>query len=258
MKEEKNIVKEQLRIRPLRIGFVKKDYIGNFDSNYEEYLTDFLNNSKFVEDNGNKKFHIISKQENGEYDVTNGIYALDYKLLIDSKTAENMSYYSETIEVDENGAVYYGMSKKIGNWIRYYFPNILKGLSKQDFEEINCSEKKNLNEIQKLVKDYIDKILKNKNILYFIPYNLFFEDEKMTKEEIVFVVDILSEGLKGFIDYRTSYIKDKDTYFCFISNNNIVFLKYDGILRLYDIVSIDTSKLYLKISDLSDSWAFQS
>lgn len=41
MKEEKNILKEQLRIRPLRIGFVKKDYIGNFDSNYEEYLTDF-------------------------------------------------------------------------------------------------------------------------------------------------------------------------------------------------------------------------
>lgn len=256
MKEEKYILKEQLRIRPLRIGFVKKDYIGNFDSNYEEYLTDFLNSSKFVEDNGNKKFHIISKQENGEYDVTNGIYALDYKLLIDSKTTENMSYYSETIEVDKNGVIYYGMSKKTGNWIRYYFPNILKGLSQMDFEQINCSEKKDLNEIQKLVKDYIDKILKNKNILYFIPYNLFFENKNMTKEEIVWVVDILSEGLKGFLDFRTSYIKDKDTYFGFISNRNIIFLKYDGILQLYDIVSIDKSKLYLKISDLSDSWDF--
>ena len=254
MKKEKNMLEEPLKIRPLKIGFVKKDYIGNFDSNYEEYLTEFLNNSKFVIDNGNKKFHIISKQENGEYDVTNGIYALDYKLLIDSKTAENMSYYSETISIDKNGEVSYGMSKKIGNWRRYYFPNILKGLSKKDFEKIESCDKKDLNEIQKLVKDYLDKVLKDKNILYFIPYNLFFDNKKMNQKEIKSVVDKLSEGLKGFIEYRISYIEDKDTYFCFISDKNMVFLKYENSLELYDIVPIEKSGLYLQIADISESW----
>lgn len=258
MKREKNMLKDQLRIKPLKIGFLKKDYIGNFNSNYEEYLTDFLNNSKFVKDNGNKKFYLIQKQENGEYDVTNDIYELDYKLLIDRKTTENLSYYSETIEVDSNGAICYGMSKKEGTWTRYHFLNILKGLSKQDFENIDCSKKETLSATKKLVKEYIDKILKNKNILYFIPYNVFFTDKNMNEKEMEIVVDILSDGLEGFINYRTSYIKDKDTFFCFISNNKIVFLKYDGILQLYDIVPTNVSEMYLKISDLSDNWSFES
>ena len=139
--------KKLLRIKPVKVEFIKKDFIENLEINYEEYLTEFINKSKFVDDNGVKKFKLIKKQSNGEYDITNGNYSLDYKLLIDSKTTEGMSYYSETISIDKDGAVTYGASKKTGKWRRYFFINILKGLSKKEIERIENSKRIELNEI---------------------------------------------------------------------------------------------------------------
>ena len=232
--------KEQLRIKPLKVGFIKKDFIENFETNYEEYLTEFINYSKFVFDNGNKKFKIIAKQSNGECDITNGQYTLDYKLLIDNKTIENMYYYSENITVHTDGVVSYSLSKK------------------SDFEKINTTEKDELNEVQKLVKNYINKIKKDKNILYFIPYNLYFKNRDMNTDMINSVVDMLYDGLNGFLEYRNSNTNNRDTYFSFVSNDNMIFLKYEGKLKLYDIVALKESKLYSKIEDLNDSWGFQN
>ena len=117
----KNNEPNELRIKTLEIGFVKKDFIENFETNYEYYLTEFINKSRFVKDKGNKKFAIIEKQSNGEPDITNEIYSMDYKLLVDNKTIENMFYYNETITVDKNGAVIYGASRKTGEWKNYIF-----------------------------------------------------------------------------------------------------------------------------------------
>lgn len=50
---------ENLCINYLKVSFIKKDFVENFETNYEEYLTEFINNSKFVIDNGNKKFRVI-------------------------------------------------------------------------------------------------------------------------------------------------------------------------------------------------------
>lgn len=246
----------ELRIKTLEIGFVKKDFIGNFKTNYEDYLTEFINKSRFVKDKGNKKFAIIEKQSNGESDITNGIYSMDYKLLVDKKTIENMFYYNETITVDKNGAIIYGASRKTGKWKKYIFINILKGLSENDIKNINNMPKSKLDNVQKLVKDYIRNIEKDKNILYFIPYNLYFKNQTMDIDKLQSVAKKLSEGLRGFMEYRLAYIKDKDTYFSFISNENIVFLKYENGLKIYDIVPLKESKLYLKIEDISDSWSF--
>lgn len=248
---------ELLRINPLKVGFVKKDFIENFETNYEEYLTEFINSSKFVIDNGNRKFRIIKKQSHGECDMTNDRYTMDYKLLIDNKTIENMNYYSENISVQSDGVVGYSASKKSGKYRIYILLNIFRTLTEEDIKNIEDTPRSDLTEIQKLVKDYISKIKKNKNVLYFIPYNLYFQDKKMDEKMLNSAVNKLSEGLKGFLEYRNTHIKDKDTYFSFVSSENIVFLKYDGKLKLYDIVSLKKSKLYLKIEDLSDSWGFQ-
>ena len=69
MIEKMNNKSENLiRIKPLEISFVKKDFVKNLETNYEQYLTEFINSSRFVTDNGNKKFRIIKKQAHGEYD----------------------------------------------------------------------------------------------------------------------------------------------------------------------------------------------
>lgn len=245
---------EDLFMKPLKVSFIKKDFVENFETNYEEYLTEFINRSKFVADNGNKEFTMIEKQSKGECDITNGLYTIDYKLLIDSKSIENMNYYSGNISVDRSGAVIYSVSKKNGKYKIYLFLNILKTLSNNDIQEIETTPRRDLTDTQKIVKDYINKIKKNKNMLYYIPYNIYFENRKMDRKMLNCVVDKLNEGLKGFLEYRNMHITNKDTYFCFISNENIVFLKYEKKLKLYDIVSLKNSKLYLEIEDINDIW----
>ena len=213
-----------------------------------------MNNSKFVKDKRNKKFSIIKQQSKGEYDITNGEYMLDFKVLSDSKTTENMSYYSCSVTIDnKTGVRMHGAGKRTGKWKKYYFINILKGLSKEEFEKIDNGLKSEMNEEKKLVKDYIKNIKKDKNIMYFIPYNMYFENEDMGIENLKLVVEELAEGLKGFIEYRKS-ITNKDTYFSFISNNNIIFLKYYKELKIYDVIPVEKSELFLKINDICDIW----
>ena len=153
--------------------------------------------------------------------------------------------------MDRNGVVIYSASKKNGIYKNYILINILKSLSKEDIEKISKSPKNQLDEFQKLVKDYIDNIRKNKNILYFVPYNLYFENKVMNNDILDLLVERLSEGLKGFLEYRISHIEKKDTYIGFISNKNIIFLKYDCKLKVYDKVPISESILFSRIKDLN-------
>ena len=90
-----------------------------------------------------------------------------------------------------------------------------------------------------------------------MPYNLYFENKTMNKKMLNLVINQLYDGLKGFFEYRESNINNKDTYISFISNENIIFLKYDVKLNLYDVISLEESKLYKKIEDISDSCFFQ-
>lgn len=180
---------------------------------------------------------------------------MDFKVLIDRNTAENTSYYSSSATVDKTtGVRIYGSGKRTGEWKKYYFINILKGLTKEDFENIDNTAKNEIDECEKLVKDYIKNIKKDKNIMCFIPYNMYFKNEDMNIDNLKLVVEQLAAGLKGFIEYRIS-ITNKDTYFAFISNNNIIFLKYDKQLKIYDVIPLKKSKKYLKIDDICDIWS---
>ena len=60
----------KINYRILKIPFMKKDFIENYNSNYEIYLNEFVNNSKFITDNGDFKFQLTECQSNNEPDIT--------------------------------------------------------------------------------------------------------------------------------------------------------------------------------------------
>ena len=76
--------------------------------------------------------------------------------------------------------------------------------------------KSKLDNVQKLVKDYIRNIEKDKNI-YFILYHIIciLKIKQWISISYNLLQKKLSEGLRGFMEYRLAYIKDKDTYFSF-------------------------------------------
>ncbi len=244
----------KLLLQPLETSFIRKNFIVNFDVNYEEYLTELINCSKFVTDYGNYKFNQIEEQSHNECDITNGIYSLDYKLLIDDKTMENLFFHSTNISIDENNVRSFYRSKKTGKWRRYILLTIFRNVTKQEIEKIDNSSLQDLDEFQKLIKKYIKNIKMDKNILYFIPYNFYFKNTTMSESILNYIGNELSIHLKGFFDYRKTYTNNKDTYMCFVSKENMVFFKYEEKLNLYDIVALEKSKLYCEVEDICDTW----
>lgn len=242
---------EKLMFNSLKTSFIKKDFIENYNSNYEEYLTEFINNSRFVDDYGNEEFIIIKAQSKGESDIKNKLYELDYKLLVDHKTMENLNYYSSNIRIDKNGARILSTSRKSGSWRRYFLTNIMKNMLGKDFLKLENQDFKELNEFDLLVKHYLNKISVDKNILYFLPYNFFYENTKVDNNTYLMLADKFSKDLKGFMEYRNKKTK-KDTYLCFIVKRNIIFLKYTDKFILYDVVSTEVSEKYEELIDIND------
>ena len=245
--------KLKLMFKNLGTSFIKKDFIKNYKSNYEEYLTELINNSKFVSDYGNEKFNRIKDQSKGQADIKNSEYELDYKLLIDSQTVRNLKYYSEKITIDKNGKRTFSASEKEGSWRRYFLTNIMKNFDVNDFHRIENESSSNLSEFEILVKNYLDKLSVNKNILYYLPYNFSFENTQMDESAYMEIAKRFTKDLRGALDYRYEHTK-KDTYLCFLSENNMVFLKYVDEFEIYDVVNVGHSPKYMELEDITTVW----
>lgn len=256
-------IEEKLRIKSLKIGMIKKDFIKNnirkiYD--YEQYILEFINCSKFVQDNGNKMFKSIShsEQNNGQADIDNGIYQIELKMLVDSKSIENMAYYSGGIYQDEKTKITMFTSSEYHNKkgnkedkeYKVYIPiKAFRGKKLEDYIKIENNIISD--EADKIIKPIIKNIKKNKNVLFYIPFNIYLEDQETSLENVVEIVKVVGKDLKGFIDYRNSKT-DKHTYFCFISGEYIVFIKCNNSdLEFYDLIKLSRSKLYNELQDIN-------
>lgn len=233
----------------LNISLIKKDYIENYDSNYEIYLNEFINNSKFVTDYGNKEFKLNIFQSKGEADSTNGVYDLEFKLFIDEETLNNKRYYSETITIDSNGARIYGESKKKG---KYLIVNLKKLLSRYSLKDINeIKNNNNPNKEESKIKNFIKKLEIDKNIVFFIPYEYYYDGNNVDEDTLGFLIEKFSKDYKVSILYRKKYT-NKDTYIAFFIKNYIVFTKVvDSKLIYYDKVNVNKSKTFVELYDIA-------
>lgn len=233
----------------LNISLIKKDYIENYDSNYEIYLNEFINNSKFVTDYGNKEFKLNIFQSEGEADSTNGDYDLEFKLFIDEETLNNKRNYSETITIDSNGARIYGESKKKG---KYLIVNLKKLLSRYSLKDINEIKNNNHpNKEESKIKNFIKKLEIDKNIVFLIPYEYYYDGNNVDEERLGFLIEKFSEDYKVSILYRKKYT-NKDTYIAFFIKDYIIFTKVvDSKLIFYDKVNVNKSKTFVELYDIA-------
>lgn len=239
----------KINYKILNILFIKKDYIKNFDSNYENYLNDFINNSRFVKDNGNKIFLLNKKQSEGQPDSSNGEYELEYKLFIDTETLINKSNYSDTITIDSNGARIYGASKKEG---RHLIVNIKKLLSLYSLNQLNEIKNKKLpNKEESKIKRIINKLEIDKNIVFMIPYEYYYDSNIIDDKTLNFIIKKFSRDYNASILYRKQYTS-KDTYIAFFIKDYIIFTKEINFqLVFYDKVEVNKSKIYKEIYDIA-------
>lgn len=261
------INKNNLYINNVPIEYIKKNFVDGIDTNYEKYICEFINASyKFLNDYEKTEFHLTKDTpiDQSKGDLTNNYYNLELKMLVDNKTVEDKQFYelgkTQLIEgvIMSTESKYKVKCRKNNSdsspreyqvrFLIMYFRN----MDLKKFEQIEEKEKKQLNDDEKIVKDFIENIAINKNTLYFNPFPIYFKNVETTEETIKFIITCLNEDLKGFINYRKSKTT-KDTFLAFITTGYIVFLKNeDNVFKYYDMVPLNKSILYEKISNITN------
>lgn len=263
-------MENNLRIKNLEISMIKKDFIENdngYKYDYEDYVLEWINNSKFVTDNQKCLFEKIPhiNQSNGEYDLKNKVKEYELKMMVEQKSVEKMAYYSHGIyEETKTGVVFHTASKynikenrdEQKEYQVYWGLKIFRGISCSDFVRIDKMKKNELENIyDKIIKSFISKIKKDKNIIYYFPVDIFYPDKETTKEIAIEIINTINKDLNGFIEFRKTKT-DKETYICFISKNYVIFARCSSELKLeyYDMVETSSSELFMKIKDISSFW----
>lgn len=244
--------KKEILLKELPAAVIVKNFIKGHPTDCEEYLTDFINSSKMVKEKGNEKFALRKhcEQSEGQSDIYNFFYELDFKILIDSKYMEGKNLLSRAITEIAPGVTAYGNSKVNGKQHACFINWCFRDKSLTDLKEIRQSCLSSLPE-EKVIVHILEEMSTDKNILFFLPFNFFFQGIETEDQVAKFLIKWINDDLKGLIEYRKEKV-DKETYISFISNQFFVISKeQEKGLRLYDMVNTNQSELYKYLINVS-------
>lgn len=236
--------KKEILLKQLPAAVIVKNFIKGHPADIEEYLRDFINLSKLVTEKGNEKF-ILRKhceQSDGQSDIYNSNYELDFKILIDPKYMEGKNLLSRPITEIAPGVTAYGNSAVNGKQQACFINWCFRDKSLADLIKIQQNGS-SLPE-EKVIIHILEEMSIDKHILFFLPFNFFFQGIETEDKVAQFLIKWINDDLRGLMEYRKEMV-DKDTYISFISNQFFVISQeQEKELRLYDMVNINQSELY--------------
>lgn len=236
--------KKEILLKQLPAAVIVKNFIKGHLADNEEYLRDFINLSKLVTEKGNEKF-ILRKhceQSDGQSDIYNSNYELDFKILIDPKYMEGKNLLSRSITEIAPGVTAYGNSKVNSKQQACFINWCFRDKSLADLIKIQQNGS-SLPE-EKVIIHILEEMSIDKHILFFLPFNFFFQGIETEDKVAQFLIKWINDDLRGLMEYRKEMV-DKDTYISFISNQFFVISQeQEKELRLYDMVNINQSELY--------------
>ena len=243
--------KKEILLEQLPAAVIVKNFIKGHPADNEEYLRDFINVSKLVKENKNEKF-ILRKhheQSDRQSDIYNSEYELDFKILIDPNYMEGKNLLSRSITEIAPGVTAYGNSKVNGKQQACFINWCFRDKSLNDLKKIQQNGS-SLPE-EKVIIHILEEMSIDKHILFFLPFNFFFQGIETEDKVAKFLIKWINDDLRGLIEYRKEKV-DKDTYISFISNQFFVISKeQEKELKLYDMVYTNQSELYKYLINVS-------
>lgn len=236
--------KKEILLEQLPATVIVKNFIRGHSADNEEYLRDFINLSKLVTEKRNEKFTLRKhhEQSDGQSDIYNSDYELDFKILIDPKYMEGKSLLSRSITEIAPGVTAYGNSKVNGKQQAYFINRCFRDKSIADLKKIQ--QNGSSLPVDKLIIHILEEMSIDKHLLFFLPFNFFFQGIETEDKVAEFLIKWINDDLKGLIEYRKEKVK-KDTYISFISNQFFVISKeQEKELKLYDMINTNQSELY--------------
>ena len=110
-----------LKLHLLEAPLIIQNFVaGEADCNYEKYLTEILNASKWMSCHFSLPFIHPNSESNGECDAYADKYGLDYKLIASKTALQGRSILSMSVEKIMDGVVSFGASAKTGSSQRHH------------------------------------------------------------------------------------------------------------------------------------------
>lgn len=239
-----NYDRNKLLVKQLPTAVFIKNFIGGHPADCEEYLKDFINPSKLVKEKGDNTFLLRKHEEQsqGQSDIYNSCYELDFKTLVDTKYMEAKSMLSDSITEICPGVTAVGSSKIQDSRTVFDIIKCFRGKTLDDLQHIEEGILKPIE--NRVIKQVLRKGSIDKNILFFLPYDYYFKNIKTDSGIAKFITTCIADDLKGLVEYRKKKVK-KDTYIAFISNGSfIITQEQNNTLEFYDIIDTNKNDLY--------------
>lgn len=249
------MIEEHIIEKLLPAAFICKNFIvGMQECNYEEYLREVVNSSKyFMQKSKGTTYSAPMNESHGECDCISENYSIDFKLIVSKTAMQGRNLFSSRIIELLHGVTGYGTPKvKTDNPV--YKPiqsvRIHAALRHKGVEELKKIRKKssNISKVENEIISLLNILETKKNILLFFPYDLSIEG-KGDIEDVVFLVD---KDFKNALNYRSEVVHDYETHFVFISDGNFILSTWDGNrLNYIESIKEENSPIYMKIKDMT-------
>lgn len=248
-------INPDLTLRILDSPFVIKNYVkGENRCNYELYLTELLNKSRWVMEQYPKEFIRQEEQSRGECDAYSGEYGIDYKLIA-SKTrlmAQNI-LCSSIYRLPDDSIVWVADKKE--NTVKV--TRLQAALRKLDLDKLIFIRRRKVKKYG-ILNDIITFLLtleKQKNLLLFFPYRFAFDNVKKYEKGIEIVVDALQYDFGYALAYRNLKAPEYDTLFTTIYNEQFLLLNVvNNKLELVDVIDLEKCATFEHLKQYSDIW----
>jgi len=216
---------------------------------YEDYLADFLNESKwFMSKTMGGKFRRPDSEAHGENDALsdNDLYEIDFKLILGT-SFQHVKYLTEPqISTNGTGVTYYLKSVGEGEYKAIVLHVALREYSEKELAAILKMDIRQCSEIEEDIRRFLKSIIKNKNLLLFYPavFDNSGNNNICNEDVLIALFEDYDEALK----IRNKFVKDKETYIGTIYNNNIIIglCCKDRIVPI-DSIRVDKSKTFQQI-----------
>ena len=247
--------------------FIQKYVKNDPDCDYEKYLREMVNASKFFRKLANQKEYIAPpREDDSECDAISDSYKIDFKLAVSSSQAEGNRMLSNRMILLCPGLVAETKPKVEGRSAEILLNFALCQYTRLE-ELISLNErvvdpiplkKRNTDNAEVLrdhdVKDFLSNLRKDKNLLYLFPVEFFFDnDEHIMGEGIDIIAEALNDYFSLSFSIREYYGIKKDTFICSIYRNYfIVFQYFERGLVYVDRIPTDDCETFTRLKQRYD------
>ena len=235
---------------------IKNSVNGENNCNYEIYLLELLNESKWFRVRYPEGFIKPVSESNGECDAINQNYQIDFKLFAAKTALQARSLLSPQIYKDKDGVIFYCESKKPGGTIKATrLFAALRGMSVTDLYTI----RKNGNKVFGVENDIFTMLTMletKKNLFLFFPYEFTFDKYHNKGEALKSISEALTEDFRVSFEYRERQVNRQYNTFvaCIYDNAFLIYFVQNQATQLIDIVETKKVSTFLYLYQYADMW----